>query len=273
MLITTPYSLRPHPHLRPLLPIGAAALLFCLVALPARAGVYERCISLVTTDPDAAYDAALEWETTDLTGGAFHCGGLALTALGLYDAAADRFHRAATEGQKLEDADRVALLRQSGEAWLLAGQGPKAVAVLTEALTYAPQDPALFFARARAYDFDGKTVPAYNDVNAALDLAPDQAMFYLLRARLNRQLSQLDNAERDVEIAMASGVDQVAARLERGLIRYERNDDIGALEDWQFVEQAGIAPDGTRSAASATATSFIAEIEVPVQTQVAPTPP
>ena len=269
MLIITPTYRHPNPLLR----AGIAALLFCAIALPARADPYQQCVSLVERDPDAAYDAALDWEATDLTGGALHCGGLALTALGLFDAAAKRFHRAATEGQKLGTSERVALLRQSGEAWLLAGQGSEAVAVFTEALAFTPTDPSLFFARARAHDFGGATIPAYEDVNAALDIDPTRGELYLLRARLNRQLHQLDDATRDVETALASNVNPVSGRLERGLIRYERGDDAGALEDWRFVEQAAISPDGTVGAASRAATRFIAELEAPAREQAAPTLP
>ncbi|PCJ70464.1 MAG: hypothetical protein COA62_07715 [Rhodobiaceae bacterium] len=269
MLIITPAYRHPNPLLR----AGIAALLLCAIGLPAQAEPYQQCVSLVESDPDAAYDVALDWEATDLTGGALHCGGLALTALGLFDAAAKRFHRAATEGQKLGSSERVALLRQSGEAWLLAGQGTEAVAVFTEALAFTPTDPSLFFARARAHDFGGETILAYADVNAALDIDTTHGELYLLRARLNRQLDQLDDAMRDIEAALASNINPISVRLERGLIRYEHGDDAGALEDWRFVEQAGTSPDGTVGAASRAATRFIVALEAPAQEQAAPTLP
>jgi len=238
-----------------------AALTFCLFALPAQADRYQQCVTLVERNPDAGYDMALDWEASDLTGGAFHCSGLALARLGLFDAAAERFERAATQGQGMNDIERATLFRQSGEAWLLANQGSEAVRTFTLALGYAPQDPALLYGRARAYDASEQPVEAAVDVNAAITFDPNRSAPYLLRARLNRQLGQLPDAARDIETAIAMGIDMVPAQLERGLIRFEQNDDEGALEDWRAVVAADVTPGGQPGFASLAATRFIAELE------------
>jgi tetratricopeptide (TPR) repeat protein len=235
--------------------------LIVLLTLPARADMYQRCVALVERDPDAAYDMALEWEASDLSGGAFHCSGLALAALKLFDAAAERFQRAALQGQRMSDVERATLLRQSGEAWLLANRGSEAVGAFTKALAYVPQDPSLLYGRARSYDLNTQSDEALIDVKAAIALAPERSLPYLLKARLNRQLGKLADAARDVETAIALGVDMIPARLERGLIRYEQNDNAGALEDWSAVVAADVTADGRPGYASTAATRFIAELE------------
>jgi len=238
-----------------------AVLAICTFSLPAQADQYQRCVSLVERDPNAGYDMALDWEASDLTGGAFHCSGLALARLGLFDAAAERFTRAATQGQGMNDVERATLFRQSGEAWLLANQGLEAVNAFTRALEYVPQDPALLYGRARAYDVTEQPGDAFRDANAAITFDPSRGAPYLLRARLNRQLGQLSDAARDIETAIATGIDMVPAQLERGLIRFEQNDNSGALEDWRAVVAADITPEGKSGFASLAATRFIAELE------------
>jgi len=238
-----------------------AALAIFTFAPPAQADTYQRCVTLVERDADAGYDMALDWEASDLTGGAFHCSGLALVRLGLFDAAAERFERAATQGQGMNDVERATLFRQSGEAWLLANQGLEAVNAFTHALEYVPQDSALLYGRARAYDTIEQPGEALRDLNAAITFDPSRSAPYLLRARLNRQLGQLPEATRDIETAIALGIDMIPARLERGLIRFEQNDDPGALEDWRAVVAADVTPEGKPGFASLAATRFIAELE------------
>lgn len=247
----------------------SAVLIFCCVLLqagPARADMYQRCVALSEQDPDAAFDLALEWEASDLTGGAFHCAGLALTALGLFDAAAGRFQQAAHHGQNMNDVQRAMLYQQSGEAWLLAGRGDEAVAAFSKALGFAPQNPSYLYARARGLELIEKPDEALVDVNAAITFDPTNSLAYLLRARLERQVGQLADAARDIETAITMRIDMVPAQLERGLIRFEQDDREGALEDWRAVIAADVEPDGTPGFASKTASRFIEELGLQAET-------
>ncbi len=251
------------------------ALFVCLAAmwagvtsLQAQIITYDRCIALTREDPDAAFDAALSWADTDLTGGASHCAGIALIGLGLYDAAAERFTRAALNGQNMKDVERATLHQQAGDAWLLANNGAQAAASFTQSLTYVPEDPLLLFGRARGYELEKQTALALQDVNLAIANDPTFGAAYLLRGRLHRQSKQFDAANADIETAMANGIDEVAARLERGLIRYEQGNDADALEDWRAIIAADRRPDGSPGPAAVAASGFIAEL-----TSVAPTQP
>lgn len=249
-------------------------LTVCLVSAvgfsaPAKAQAisYGSCVELARVDPDAAYDAALAWAETDLSGGASHCAGLALVGLGLFEAAAERFTRAAVEGQKMENVEKALLHQQAGDAWLMANSGAKAAGAFTQALVYVPEDSELLFGRARGYELDKQTELALLDVNLAISRTPTYGAAYLLRGRLHRQSKQLDAAAADIEAALANGIDQVAARLERGLIRYEMGNEAGALEDWRAVIAADQRPDGSAGPAAMAANRFIAEVEAGAPTQ------
>ncbi len=246
---------------------SAMATLALLTAAQAQAITYGSCVDLARVNPDAAYDAALAWAETDLTGGASHCAGLALIGLGLFDAAADRFTRAAVEGQQMEDVERALLHQQAGDAWLLANRGTEAANSFTQALTYIPEEPEILFGRARGYELEKQTALALQDVNLAIAKDPTFAAAYLLRGRLYRQSKQLDAAAADIEAALANGIDRIAARLERGLIRYEQGDDAGALEDWRAIVDEDRRPDGSPGPAAVAASGFIAEVTPSAPTQ------
>ncbi len=238
-----------------------------LAQVEAQAITYNSCVDLTQTDPDAGYDMALEWAETDVTGGASHCAGLALVGLRLFDAAAERFTRAAIEGQKLGEVERALLHQQAGDAWLMANRGTAAAESFTQALIYIPEEPELLFGRARGYELEKQSALALQDVNLAIANNPTFAAAYLLRGRLYRQSKQLDAAAADIDAALANGVDQVAARLERGLIRYEQGNEAGALEDWRFILSEDRRPDGSPGPAAIAASGFIAEVSASAPTQ------
>eukprot|EP00439_Symbiodinium_sp_Y106_P088477 s1_g1013.t1 len=252
----------------------ARLVVLCLMATvipPAKAAAqaitYNSCVDLTQTDPDAGYDMALAWAETDVTGGASHCAGLALVGLGLFDAAADRFTRAAVNGQNMEGVQRALLHQQAGQAWLMANRGTQAAESFTQALIHIPEDPELLFGRARGYELGAQTALALQDVNLAIANDPTFAAAYLLRGRLHRQAKQLDAAAADIDAALANGIDQVAARLERGLIRYEQGNEAGALEDWRFILSEDRRPDGSPGPAATAASGFIAEVTASGPTQ------
>tara|TARA_R110002096_G_scaffold152047_1_gene314934 strand:+ start:4757 stop:5554 length:798 start_codon:yes stop_codon:yes gene_type:complete len=228
---------------------------------------YSSCVELARVDPDAAFDAAIAWAETDLSGGASHCAGLALVGLGLFEAAADRFTRAAVEGQKIENVERALLHQQAGDAWLMANSGANATAAFTHALTYIPENPELLFGRARGYELDKQTALALQDVDLAIARNPAYGAAYLLRARLYRQSKQLDAAAADIDAALANGIDEVAAGLERGLIRFEMGNEAGALEDWQMIVATDRRADGSPGPAATAASRFIAEVRAGAPTQ------
>lgn len=264
MMPITETSTRPLAKLYAVCVVTAFA---SLTAAQAQVVNYSSCVELARADPDAAYDAALAWAETDLTGGASHCAGLALVGLGLFDAAGDRFARAAVDGQAMEDVERALLHQQAGDAWLMANNGASATGAFTQALSFIPENPELLFGRARGYELDKQTALALQDVNLAIARNPAYAAAYLLRGRLYRQSKQFDAAAADIDAALANGIDEVAARLERGLIRVERGNEAGALEDWQMIIATDRRADGSAGPAATAASRFIAEVTAGAPTQ------
>jgi|GEM_PF-2376398 len=240
--------------------VSLTTISLLLVTTGALANNYNTCVELVRVDPDAAYDMSLVWEETDLTGGASHCAGLALVGLRLFDAAAERFTRAAVNGQELNNEERAALHSQAGEAWLIVNKGSEAVISFTQALSFVPEDATMLYGRARGYELGQQTALALEDVNLAIAKNPTFAASYLLRGRLYRQQNQLDAAQADLETALVHGVDPIAARLERGLIRFEQGNEAGALEDWQAIVVSDRRPDGSLGPAAQAASGLIAEV-------------
>ncbi|MBO6544253.1 MAG: hypothetical protein JJ939_04345 [Alphaproteobacteria bacterium] len=242
-------------------PAFAAITLSVVVTAPAMADQYRDCVALAAQNPDAAYDFSLQWESTDTTGGALHCGGIALMGLRLFDAAAERFERAASLATKVEDSERAVLYRQAGDAWLATSNSTKALEAFTAGLRYLPKDPALLFGRARAHDLAEAPAAGLEDVNMALGVAPERVDFLVLRARFYRQLGSYDLALADITTALAAGADAIPIQLERGMVRYEQGDLTAARSDWQAVIERDRRPNGEPGAAAAAAARFIAEIE------------
>ncbi|MEQ9520362.1 MAG: hypothetical protein RLN89_13085 [Parvibaculum sp.] len=253
-------------NLKPALQFATrSALTIVALVLPftgeAKADQYQNCVALAAQDPDAAYDFALQWENTDTTGGALHCGGIALMSLRLFDAAAERFERAAALSSKIADADRAVLFSQAGDAWLAANNGAKARDAFSSGLHFLPKDQDLLFGRARAYDLLEAPADGLVDASSAISIAPERVDFLALRARFYRQLKQYDLAMADINAALSAGADAIPVTLERGVVRYEQGDLAGARADWQFVIDRDQRPNGAPGAAANVAARLIAEID------------
>lgn len=231
------------------------------LTMPAHADQYQTCIGIAMQNPDAAYDYALQWENTDTTGGALHCGAIALMGLQLFDSAAERFEKAANVAQGAEGTDRATLFRQAGEAWLAANNGAKAVDAFTSGLHFLPKDPALLFGRARGHDLAEAPALGLVDVSDAISVAPERSDFLVLRARFHRQLKQFDAALLDLNAALSAGADAIPVHLERGVLLFEQGDEAGARKDWQVVIDRDRREDGSAGAAGQIAAQFIAELD------------
>src|SRR5262249_52995576 len=133
------------------------------------------CLALVRSDPHRAVDAANAW--LDAHGGApaRECLGLAFVALGDWPAAGTAYESAAHEAEAAGDVRRADFWVQAGNAWLAAGQAPRALQDLDAALAV----PGLTDAkraeagldRARVQVALGHADIARQDVDQALRLA------------------------------------------------------------------------------------------------------
>lgn len=221
----------------------SAALLLSAVgaarAAPSDAGHYRRCLADSSTNPGAALSDAESWAKSGGGVPAEHCAALALVNLKRYAEAASRLDGIAGGRAKLDVAFRVALFDQAGNAWLLAGDGARAVQSFSGALALSAGDADLFadLARAQAMRHDWQEVVL--DLNAALQLSPRRPDLLVLRASARRALKRYEDARNDIEAALKLKPGDGDALVERGLLRRQLGDIGGARRDFEAALKSG----------------------------------
>jgi len=208
---------------------------------------YDNCLNLAGLNPTAALGAATKWIAEQGGGPAEHCAAVALVGLKRYAEAArrlDALGRAPGMGEL-----RPAIFDQAGNAWLLAGEGPQALASFQAALALSANDPDLYadLARAQALTKDWKGVQA--DMNAALALAPRRADLLVLRASARHALGDVAAARADLATALAIKPNYPEALVERGSIALDSGDIAAARADFENAIRQGAAgetADGAR---------------------------
>ena len=200
---------------------------------------YRRCLADSSTNAAAALADAEGWVKVGGAVPAEHCAALALLNLRRYGEAAARLDRIAAGKAALEAEFRVALYDQAGNAWLLAGDGARAVQSFSGALAMSAGDADLFadLARAQAMRRDWHEVDL--DLNAALQLSPRRADLLVLRASARRALKRFDDARADIEAALKLKPGDGNALVERGLLRRQMGDVGGARRDFQAALKNG----------------------------------
>ncbi|HUO93698.1 MAG TPA: hypothetical protein VMU22_12285 [Rhizomicrobium sp.] len=209
---------------------------------------YQRCLTLVKSNPRDAESAASAWHTAGGGAAALHCQALALTALHRYGDAAMRLDEAAMIAPGQERDLRVALYDQAGNAWLLAGNPAKAEASLDTAVLLAPRDEDVLFDHARARAARKDWSGAESDLTRLLALDPDRADAWVLRASARHAEGRKVEAGADIAHALAVYPDYPEALVERGTMKFETGDVAGARADWQTVVRD--APNGDAAAAA-----------------------
>jgi tetratricopeptide (TPR) repeat protein len=216
---------------------------------------YDRCLDLVKRNAESALEAADAWRTAGGGAAAEHCSALALTALRRYPEAAQKLDDAAHEAMAGTASVRADLLDQAGNAWMLAGRADKAVASLSGALAFSPNDADLLFDRARARALGKDWSGADADLSAIVSLDPNRADALVLRASARHAEGRRTDADADIERALSVYPDYPEALVERGAMKFEAGDKAGAAADWQQVLRE--APD---SDAGAAARAHLAEL-------------
>jgi tetratricopeptide (TPR) repeat protein len=194
----------------------------------------ERCLGLLTSEPEGAAAFARAWGERGGGEPAQHCLALSRIALGEPAPAADQLERLAGASTS-PPATRAALLEQATQAWLMAGNPARARVAVTYALALTPDDPALLIERAIASAQLDQHGDAVADLAQALRLDARRADALALRAASLRQLERIADARADIEAALALDPDNAEALLERGILRQRARDDAGARADWDRV--------------------------------------
>jgi tetratricopeptide (TPR) repeat protein len=222
--------------------------LFCavLVSLPAvaraagsEASHYQSCLAASSARPEEALKDAESWAKQGGGIAAQHCAALSLVSLKHYGEAAGRLDKLAAEHGIPDAAFRSALFDQAGNAWLLAGDGAKAVQSFSAALTLSGDDPDLFADLARAQAMRKNWHEVDLDLNAALHLTPRRADLLVLRASARRALGRYNDARLDLEAALKLKPGDGEALVERGLLRRQVGDLGGARRDFEAAAGKG----------------------------------
>jgi tetratricopeptide (TPR) repeat protein len=215
-----------------LLPLAAWAAIGTPKPLPASAH-YSNCIAASGSNPAAALADAQAWEKLDGGVPASHCAALALVNLKRYPEAAGLLDKIAADRGVPDLSFRAALYDQAGNAWMLAGDGVRAVASLQAALTLSAGDADLFADLARAQAMRHNWLEVDLDLNAALHLSPRRADLLVLRASARRALQRYGEARTDIETALKLRPGDSNALVESGLLRKQLGDLGGAKRDFQ----------------------------------------
>lgn len=193
---------------------------------------YDKCLSMLNSDPSGAFAFADTWAGTGGGEGAMHCRALSQVALGdPGDGAALLDTLAATS--KAAAAPRAAIFGQAGQSWMMAAAPRRAYESATKALALMPDEPDLLIDRAIAGSALERYREAADDLTRALEADPRREDALVLRAASWRHLEQLDMAQDDVERALSLDPENPDALLERGILRQRRGDPAGARQDWE----------------------------------------
>src|SRR5579862_9907558 len=217
---------------------------------------YEWCIHLAKTSPADGWEAALAWTGEGGGDPARHCAAVALIGLKQYKQAAERLEDLARDS--FADAPiRAGMLRQAGQAWLLANDVDRAYADQTTALQLTPGAPDLLIDRAESLALAQHWKEAKADLDAALAAVPDRADALIYRATAERFIGDLAAAGGDIKKALALDAGSEDAWLESGSIKRLQGDNAGARHDWLHV--LDLAPN---SQAAVSARANIEELDV-----------
>jgi tetratricopeptide (TPR) repeat protein len=199
---------------------------------------YRRCMADSTANPGAALADAENWVREKGGVPAEHCAGSALFNLKRYAEAGTRLDRIAGGPAKLDVEFRAALFNQAGNAWLVAGDGARAVQSFSGALALSANDADLYADLARAQAMRRNWHEVVLDLNAALKLSPRRADLLVLRASARRALKFYEDAKLDIEAALKIKPGDGSALVERGLLRRQLGDIGGARRDFQAALKA-----------------------------------
>lgn len=182
---------------------------------------YQRCIALIESAPEQAYEEGMAWAAEGQALNAYRCAALALIAQGRTPEGARRLESLATAVNPAQTSLRAQLLSQAGNAWLLAREPGQARSAFSRAIATVTPDarerPDLLIDRARAYAMESDFRRAEEDLSSALDQRPNDALALRLRASARMHQSAFNLAEADALAALQlSNTEQ--ARIDSALV-------------------------------------------------------
>lgn len=186
---------------------------------------FERCIALIDSDAERAYEEGMAWAAEGQALGGYRCAALALVAQNRIDEGARRLESLAGAVNPNDPTLRAELFSQAGNAWLLDRDAPHARSAFTRALIgmeESPQLPDLLIDRARAYAMERDYRHAEEDLSSALDKRPNDALALRLRASARMHQNSFTLAEADALQALnlsTAQQDRIDSALVLGHVR------------------------------------------------------
>jgi tetratricopeptide (TPR) repeat protein len=241
-----------HPRLTlPLRWLTALALLLLPAAAVAEIRSADACGPAIAADPALAREDAAVWSR--MGGGlpARLCEAEALSALGAHATAAQLLTRVAESPNRAMTADlRATILGDAAAEWLDADRPDLARAVLLQVDSFADPTAERLMLRARAEAGVADWPAAQSSLEAALGLAPDDALAQALLAATLRQQDDALGAVVAADRSLRLDPDLPEALFEAGAARAETGDVAGASQFW--LELLRTHPDSPLAAAART---------------------
>lgn len=270
-LPSTPDPMPPRPA--PASPAAAAPAR----ADPAIEARLRACTALVRTDPQRAADTANAWLTERGGLPARQCLGLAYVALQQWPAAATAYETAAREAEAAADAARADFWVQAGNAWLAAGEYPRALTAIDAALATPNLSQELrgeaHLDRARVQVALGQAARARADLDRALQLVPADAFVWYLSSALARSGGDRTRAVTDIARARELAPDNPDILLLAGTIAGENGNMAEAERLYRRVVESAPESEAGRQARESLATLREVEVPAPAAPPAANPPP
>lgn len=248
MLVSTIFSY--HPVKKAVLILAIIGLVFAQTEATSaqtpgggqQPALYEACLYQAGTEPEVAYQAALDWHKAGGGLPARHCAAVALLGLNAYEEAAARLEKLAGEVPDTRIDLRLGLIAQAAQGWMMSGRAERAAQLLSLVINIRPDDPQLRADRAVAWMSLGDHWAAIDDLDIALQRTPEDGELLLYRASAYRYLGVPDLARDDVTRALAVDPNDPGAWLERGILDQLAGDGAAARRAW--IKVLELAPEG-----------------------------
>jgi len=167
----------------------------------------EQCVAQIAVDAEAAYEEGMAWSNQYRRPEGWRCAAMALVELGRAAEGARRLEALGSSPDYGTAASRAEAMVQAGNAWLIAGNGAGAQRALTDALTLIGEDMThladILIDRSQAFALQALWRQAEQDLDRALDRAPENPAAYRLRAIARMYQNAFDLAVADAERAVA----------------------------------------------------------------------
>lgn len=200
------------------------------------------CLEKVQTNPEEAYEDALQWRAEGRRLAARECVAAAQVALNNAQRGAREYETLSSLADPSNPDEKVRFLALAGAAYSIANQYDESKRVLGMAIELKPRIPSLRYDRALALIELRDWEMAAGELDAADILLPDQPEFLRERARVHMELAEMAEAQSDIDRAIALDPKDVEARLILGHILEKQN----LLRRTGALKPGASKPDGTQ---------------------------